>query len=199
MAKPKRKCSVEGCDRWHHGNGFCTMHWRRVRKNGSTETTLRERGLALATFKESMVGPFPDSCMIWPHCRNGSGYGYIWAEGQRFGVHRYTCLVTLGAPPTPEHVAAHSCGNGHLGCFNPLHLRWATTSDNFADKLIHGTHTCGESHPRSKITEAQAREIRGLRGVEAQRATADRFGISQQQVSRIQSGKKWAHGESALV
>ena len=29
-ARPIRKCSIEGCERKHYGNGLCSMHWFRV-------------------------------------------------------------------------------------------------------------------------------------------------------------------------
>lgn len=34
MAKPKQKCTVEGCDRWRHSNGFCVMHFERWKHHG---------------------------------------------------------------------------------------------------------------------------------------------------------------------
>jgi DNA-binding XRE family transcriptional regulator len=71
-------------------------------------------------------------------------------------------------------------------------LRWATAAENSADRILHGTHPIGELNPRAKITGAVAKEIRGLRGVATQMAIAKRFGISQQTVSQIQSGKLWS-------
>lgn len=58
---------------------------------------------------------------------------------------------------------------------------------------IHGRQRCGEKSKANKLTEAEAMEIRGLRGIEPQASVAARFGITQQTVSDIQVGRRWKH------
>ena len=129
-----------------------------------------------------------DDCLIWPYSTT-KGYAQIRINGRMALVHRLSCEFLNGPSPTPEHEAAHGCGN--KACVNPRHLRWATPAENSADRVLHGTHPSGELNPRAKITKAAAIEIRSLRGSEKQVSLAKRFGISQQTVSQIQSGRLW--------
>lgn len=67
------------------------------------------------------------------------------------------------------------------------------SKNNKEDKRRDGTANMGEAHPCSKITEAIAIEIIELKGKALQSEIAARFGLSQQQVSAIQTGRKWPH------
>lgn len=73
----------------------------------------------------------------------------------------YMCELVHGAPPTPDHEAAHSCGKGHEGCIHPKHLSWATHSENQLDRREHGTNK-KKGGPRPIITPEKAAEIRVL-------------------------------------
>ena len=138
----------------------------------------------------------PHECISWPFARNGSGRAVF---GKKRGlvqsplVHRVVCSVVHGQPPSADHEAAHTCGNGHLGCINPRHLEWKTSKDNKADQLRHGTRNHGERNGMSKLTAEQVAEIRSLRGMTPQKVLADRFGIDQSAVSDIQLRKLWRH------
>jgi hypothetical protein len=59
------------------------------------------------------------------------------------------------------------------------------------DKKAKG-HICkGAKHGRSKLTEKEAAEIRAFRGEISARVLAEKYGIHQSQVSKIQTGKYW--------
>lgn len=77
-------------------------------------------------------------------------------------AHANDCKSQHGDPPTPKHQAAHSCGNGHLGCVASAHLSWKTKIENEADKILHGTTNRGERQGRSKLKQDDVRRIRGL-------------------------------------
>jgi len=51
------------------------------------------------------------------------------------------------------------------------------------------TRLAGEQHPLRRLTARQVREIREAKGL--QREIAAKYGIRQQQVSRIKNGKRW--------
>jgi hypothetical protein len=51
--------------------------------------------------------------------------------------------------------------------------------------------TRGQRHPASKLTDTDVSEI--LSSAETQQVLAERFGVGQDQISRIKSGKRWAH------
>ena len=72
-------------------------------------------------------------------------------------------------------------------------LRWSTHRENEADKTRHGTLTRGERCGTSKLTELDVRCIKHwLRnGRWSQRKIAEAFGVCQQEISRINTGKRW--------
>src|SRR4051812_5100930 len=79
-----------------------------------------------------------DDCLIWPFSR-ARGYGNFGYLGKNIYAHRFMCELIHGPAPTPDHHAAHSCGNGHKACVNPMHITWKTSSENMRDKELHGT------------------------------------------------------------
>jgi hypothetical protein len=107
------------------------------------------------------------------------------------GVHRLVCLQVHGDPPTSDHVAAHECGKGHLGCCNPSHIVWKTKEGNQADRLRHGTDQFGQKNALAKLTDDDVKKIRALRGSRSQKEIGKMFGIGQMQVSRIQRREQW--------
>jgi len=134
-----------------------------------------------------------DECTPWPFGRFADGYAAVEAEGKKVRISRYVCQRVYGDPPNASDDAAHNCGNGANGCFNPNHLRWDTRKGNLADKVRHNTHNRGERNPQVKLTEAQAREIKSLKGNgEYHKDIAARYGISRRIVGRIIEGKAWA-------
>jgi hypothetical protein len=82
-------------------------------------------------------------CWLWALRLNNQGYGTInvrvapRAERRSpvgFLVHRVACEIFNGPPPTIEHEAAHDPACPHRHCIRPEHLRWATRTENEADK-----------------------------------------------------------------
>lgn len=133
-----------------------------------------------------------EDCLTWNFSKNGDGYGLLWIDGKYVVASRYICELAHGAPPTPEHEAAHSCGKGHEACISPIHLDWKTKAENQADRLEHGTHNRGERHVSSKLTESAVREILALKGIEKQRELAERFSVSLAAIAGIHAGRNWS-------
>jgi hypothetical protein len=113
-------------------------------------------------------------------------------QGHYHTAARVVCILVYGDPPTPNHEAAHSCGNGHLGCFNPDHLRWATVAENMQDKIDHGRSCRGELHSRNKLTETDVRAIRELGRTMLQRDIAALYSVTTTHIGYILSRKTWA-------
>jgi hypothetical protein len=145
---------------------------------------------APAQFFEMALRYQGDECLFWPH-DNVRGYGRIKRNGKKFFVSRLVCEAEHGPPPSPEHHAAHSCGNGDKGCVTRKHVSWKTPKENNADKLEHGTLARGERNGRAKLSPDQVREILALKGKLLQREIAQMFGVGQVQVSRIHRRDKW--------
>ncbi len=132
-----------------------------------------------------------DDCLMWPYGRSGNGYCIVRYNGKQESAHRRVCILAHGEPPTPEHEAAHSCGNGHLGCLNQKHLRWASVGENRQDMIDHGRSLRGAKAHFTKLTEDDVRQVRMLKGYLSQRKIAAMFGISQPAVRYIHTGQNW--------
>lgn len=183
-------CSIPDCNKPVHCRDMCTKHYRRFMAHGDP---LKEpRHVEARQFLEDTVYNYRgDDCLIWPFTRVQFGYGRIHIDGVTHRVHRLACEKMHGTPPPNQAHVAHTCGNGHLGCVNPMHLRWATIAENNHDKIAHGRSSRGKRNPTAVLDENKVREIRKLRGVMTQRAIADRYGVSNQTVSLILKGGVW--------
>lgn len=121
-------------------------------------------------------------CLMWPFGRHKDGYGILGIDYKMKYAHRIMCELAHGAPATPDLEAAHSCGRGHEGCVNPLHLSWKTKTENRRE---------AGSRPRKKLDPTRAAAIRALRGLETEDVTAARYGVSEVTIRQIQSGRIW--------
>lgn len=134
------------------------------------------------------------SCWLWTGAKTPGGYGIILLDhrpGNITTAHRAAYMVTNGAVPDGL-IVMHSCDTPL--CCNPAHLSVGTQRQNLADMRARGRdgdhRVFGERHGRMRVTDAQVRQIRRrYEKGESQQAIADRFGISQTQVSRIIRGE----------
>lgn len=185
------KCTVDGCQKPQHSFGLCVAHYTRKRRHGSPTGGGPDYAEAQRFLEEHKNYP-GNECLLWPFARGLKGDGVVWFRDHQTSTNYAMCCLAHGEPPTPKHEAAHSCGRGHDACVNPNHLRWATRQENHADKLIHGTHHRGEQGPSAKLTIAEVREIRKLRGTVRQRILAERFGVTVGAIHSIQVRKNWS-------
>ena len=133
-----------------------------------------------------------DDCLKWPFDVSAHGRGTVQMYGKTFTAPRAMCLLAHGEPPENSYHAAHSCGNGHLGCMNPKHLTWKTPKDNERDKIKHGTLRKGESINTCKLSEFDVLEIREKIGTIAGKELAKQYGVSPTVISNIKVGNSWA-------
>ena len=133
----------------------------------------------------------PKYCIRWPYALNGNRAA-IRFNGKAALVSRIVCERVNGPPPSPYHEAAHSCGNGHEACINPDHLRWATSTENHADMLEHGTRQRGETHHASILTEVDVIQIRDIRGW-MHKDIALLYGLTRKHVTKIVGRHIWKH------
>lgn len=192
----KRICSVEDCSKPYKSRGLCNTHYEQWRRNSPGHPQIGDRiqtesGTLLRWINEVAVSYKGDDCLIWPFNKSSNGYGLVRVNGRPNAVHRLVCKLVHGEPPTADHESAHSCGNGHLGCVNPAHLRWATTLENQRDRFIHGTHCMGMRNGSAKLTAIDVLAIRDLKGKLGQRKIAARFGVTKSTIARIHNGSNW--------
>lgn len=121
-------------------------------------------------------------------------------------VHTLVCLAFHGPRPSDAHQAAH--GDGERTHNAASNLRWATPEENRQDIRAHGRVLSGQDHPRARLTNAQATEIRrryaeamGARYVRrgTRQALAIEFGVPLHVIKDLVGGRSWASvtGEAA--
>jgi hypothetical protein len=133
-----------------------------------------------------------DYCLIWPFSRNPNGYGQLGYLGKSGYSHRMMCELVHGPAPSPDHEAAHSCGNGHMGCAHPKHLSWKTRSENLLDCREHGTQARSCNGNKGRLTDEQVMQIRALKGKKTQDEIAFTFGVSPPTIRDIFLGRSHA-------
>jgi len=188
----KKECEIEGCGRQVRALGLCNSHYIRQRTLGEPTAGGPFRGGPLAWIR-AHVDYAGGECLIWPYARNNRGYGRIRASGREHLAHRFMLRLTSGDPPYGLPQAAHSCGNGHLGCCNPNHLSWSSQTLNELDKISHGTRYKGEQHPLATIDEATVLELVRLHKDGATyRQIQSRYRIKTTTLSSILNGHNWS-------
>lgn len=185
-------CNIGDCSKPAAIRGWCWAHYRRWLRYGNPLAGTTMEG-APQRFLEDVAIPFAENdCLIWPYSKGNRGYGVVWYRGRMRLVHRIVCEAKSGPPPTPKHEVAHNCGKGHEGCCNPRHLRWATSKENHADRVAHGTSGRGERSASAKLTTEQVRTIRQLCKTKTQAEVARTFGVTPQAIHRVLRHKAWA-------
>lgn len=183
-------CSVDGCHKAARTRGWCHNHYEMWRRNGTAE---RQTPKAVAFLQEALRAQ-TDDCIDWPFSLSGSGYGQIWFGGTMRPAHRVALELACGEAPTQQHHAAHEPGVCHNKlCINPRHLRWATATENAADKLVDGTHNRGERCGTARLSKSDVLTIIGrLSKGHRQAAIAQDCGVSQGLISMINTRQRWA-------
>lgn len=137
----------------------------------------------------------PDQCWEWQGARNRNGYGTLMVRRQKWLAHRLSWNIAHGTAAPSDKVVCHRCDNP--ACVNPGHLWLGTQAENLRDMIEKGRgkyvvprNNVGARNPMSKLSDDQVREIRKLAGSMSQREIGRLFGVGQDQISRIISGKR---------
>ncbi len=186
-----RFCSVDGCEKGIVARSFCELHYRRFKRAGDPLKGKNTHAELMAFYENVVLKHVGDECLIWPFGRYSNGYAQMTLKGKPGVVSRFVCIEENGAPPTQEHEAAHSCGKGHLGCVSRRHLRWATSAENKADRVEHGTSNRGMRNGGCRLTQDQVSLIFRLEGVRSSSQLAIEFGVSRTTIRKIHRGEKW--------
>jgi len=186
-------CSIEGCRKSVYKHGWCGVHYGRNYRHGDPLGGGTQKGAPEKFLKEVALLFKGDECLVWPYAKNKDGYGEIRHNGKSAKVNRVICEEINGFAPSRLHESAHSCGNGHTGCCNPNHLRWATKAENQLDRTIHGTANIGERNGLAKLKAGDICIIRSLADQITKREISKQFGISESNVRAILGGITWSH------
>lgn len=183
---PKATCGVDGCDKHVLARGLCRRHYARLMRDGDPLTgTQNPEFRKCRKWLDEHAGWQGDECLPWPFAIGHMGRGVITMGGRKHNASRVMCILAHGEPPTPNHHAAHLCGNGHLACVNPRHLEWKTPAENAADRAEHGTLLVGERNHQAKLSDAEVRRIIEMGEHTTQTDLARQFGVSQAHIWRI--------------
>jgi hypothetical protein len=148
----------------------------------------------LRRFWSKVALPDDNGCMLWLGTTATYGYGTLRAGAANLRAHRVTLWLSEGPPPSSDSEAAHACRNRH--CVAPLHLRWASRTENAQDRLRDGTNPHGTAHGIAKLSDQQVTEIRHRYSTPerpSQRQLAAEYGVSQSTISTIVNRVRWTH------
>ena len=148
-----------------------------------TRNELRRKGrdpVSAADRVRAKLAMNPNGCQEFTGYRNAGGYGVINAGTAKL-AHRVVFEDAYG--PIGSRVVRHRCDNP--ACCNLDHLELGTQQENMRDRDARGRTLQGEECARTKITDAQVREIRV--DSRSNREVAAAYGISKTQVSYIRN------------
>jgi hypothetical protein len=185
-------CAVSDCNRPARCRDLCNLHYQRQWKHGDASVLMTKHtpngevtGFILALPQNG------DGCIDWPYAKDKNGRAKAAFKGRMQNAARIVCELNYGPPPTPQYEAAHNCGRGQAGCIAPWHLRWATPTENQADRFLHGTDGRGERNSMSKLNVEQVAEIKRLIGRMKHKEIGALYGVSRTAIGDIANGRRW--------
>src|SRR3990167_2091515 len=129
-------------------------------------------------------------------CPDKDGYPLVglWKDGKATTYRVATLILLTFSGPRPEGTEARHYPDPTRSNNRADNLRWDTHANNIADKLIHGTHQCGEKHGMHAMTEEDIHAIdeRLLAG-DDHRDIATDFGVCKQEIDAIAGRRLWSH------
>jgi hypothetical protein len=138
------------------------------------------------------TSPHPQGCWLWAGFVRLTKMNYGEFKGQL--VHRYAYrLYHPDEELTENMLICHTCDN--CPCVREEHLFKGTYLDNNRDSKSKGRNARGERTNRTKLTDAQVREILRLwkQGGVTQRDLCCQFALSPPAMSLLINGKTWRH------
>ncbi|WP_075644806.1 HNH endonuclease [Burkholderia humptydooensis] len=132
-------------------------------------------------------------CVEAPGAKDKKGYGRKWFNGRVVRAHRLAYCLANGVDleSIRDLMVRHSCDNPP--CINPEHLLLGTVQDNTNDREHRGRNRPQAAWEASKkVRDSDVEEIKRLyvKGSKefGQRQLAERFGVTQPQISKILRG-----------
>lgn len=136
--------------------------------------------------------PVPESgCWLWAGKVHPAGYGiYAGKLAHRLSYAHHNGPIPAGA------LICHKCDTRL--CINPAHLFAGSHADNHDDMRSKRRQAFGVKHGMARLTQRQVNEIRiKLTAGESQSKLAREYGVSQPQISHINTGRAWYGGKYA--
>lgn len=125
----------------------------------------------------------------------GDGYPFVTLSNGKVKncpVHRLVLTAFCGPPPFEGAQAAHN--DGDRGNPKLTNLRWASPSENQADRIRHGTMCRGSAVFGAVLNEDDVCQIRQrIRAGERNPEIANDFGVSISTIHLIRHNRTWKH------
>lgn len=121
-----------------------------------------------------------------------AGFQMVGTDGRLAHMYLHRLVAEVVHGPCPEgKECAHRDGDKANADFT--NLRWATHTENEADKLHTGTRPRGERAGQAKLTNEAVRKMRAMRAAEGvpYHELARRFGVTTMTAHRAVTGKCW--------
>ena len=144
-----------------------------------------------------------NACWKWNAYTDKYGYGRFSLGRITAQAHRVAYIINRGDIPDGMQIL-HKCDNPP--CVNPNHLFSGTNLDNVNDKVRKGRQykagrlkghdtSLGHKNGMSKLTDEDVIKIKFhlKEDILNQRQLSEIFNVSEAQISRIKSGKRWSH------
>ena len=118
-------------------------------------------------------------------CRNGKAH--------YFTIHRLIGLTFLEMTEGKDQVA-HK--NGNKLDNRAENLYWATSKENYEDRVRHGTSNAGEGNPRALLNQSQVKQIRMLYKIGKKPSEiVNSYCVGLSAIERICYKRSWKHLE----
>lgn len=130
-------------------------------------------------------------CLLWASLLFRDGYGQFSVDTRPVRAHRWIYQKHHDVVLTKDQWVLHSCDNPR--CVNVAHLRVGSHIDNQRDMVSRSRSCHSEKNVKAKLTSDQVQSIRAeyARGGVTQKELGRRYGVRQQTISWITSGKHW--------
>lgn len=150
--KPTRTCSVDGCGRPFLAKGWCSAHYYRVRRTGTThKEQASERILRRVVKQQRSNNPVyvASECWVYQGGIGSAGYGIAGDGGVSDLAHRVVYRAEVGTIPDGFDID-HLCWV--KACVRPSHLEAVTRMENLHRRdrqygIYSAATHCKSGHP----------------------------------------------------
>ncbi len=204
--RPRKVCSIEGCDRFVNARGWCITHYANWRRNGdpiAQPLTPRQR-FARSTVEGPLSDTRPDlgPCLLFTGATNGNGYGQFRYNDRNGYAHRYAWESVRGPIPKGKQID-HLCRVRncvrleHLEVVSPLtntrraaeaRTRCARGHKLTADNIVPGSVSECLKCQRVMARRSGRKRTKAGRGLPDTRVRYDQR-LVKQQIAEVRAGR----------
>ena len=146
------------------------------------------RGWPILKRFETLFSKSDSGCWLWKASTNGGRYGkFQLKSGHTVAAHRFSYMSYVG-PIKDGLYVCHKCDNPR--CVNPSHLFLGTPKENQQDMRKKGRGLAGNSHPRTKLSDADARRVFDAPKHVSHSELAMKYNVSKTTISRIRKRQR---------